>query len=418
MWIAWRYLRARVRQTALTITGVALGVTIVTIMQSYIGGFLNFFVQRALASTPQITVTQTSVGLPDPAGPLMRATQGLNNPPAINVAQLPVPDEEEELDNVTAAETAVARVPGVVAVAPFVTGQGLAINGGLEQAVSFIGIRPSSEAQITDFAGRLVEGTPDDLERQANGIILGVVLARDLSAAVGDRVTIVSQEGVSQRFEVVGIYTADLDEIDQVRAYINLRQAQQLMGLRGVSGLGVKTATLDEAPQVARRIEAETDYQAETWREVNSGFLDLFTTISMIIYLVIGLTMIVAGFGIANTLVLTVNEKRRDIGVLKALGVPRGQIALLFVTFGVIVGVIGVAVGELLGALGVELMSRTRIPVEELTSSRPMNFPMLRIPRVYLVSGVFGLLVSIAASLFPSTQAAKADPIAVIRSSE
>lgn len=417
MWIAWRFLRARARQTSLTISGVALGVTIVIIMQSYIGGFLNFFIERALASTPDVTVTQTAGGVTNPAGPLERALRGAGNP-VISVEQLPVPDETEELDNLPLAETAIARIPGVVATAPFVSGQGLAVNGGLEQPVSFTGIRPAQEALVTDFAARMVEGTPADLAQRANGIVLGIVLAADLSARVGDRVTIIGEEGISQRFEVVGLYSAELEDIDQVRAYINLPQAQQLMNMRGVSGLGVKTATLDDAPVVAQRIESQTDYTAETWREVNSGFLDLFTTISMIIYLVIGLTMIVAGFGIANTLVLTVNEKRRDIGVLKALGVPRGQITLLFVTFGLIVGVVGVVVGELLGALGVEIMANTRIPIEEMASSTPMNFPMLRIPRVYILAGVFGLIVSIIASLIPSSQAAKSDPIQVIRSSE
>ncbi|MHB9133501.1 MAG: ABC transporter permease [Armatimonadota bacterium] len=419
MWIAWRYVGARLRQTMLTTAGVALGVTIVTIMQSYIGGILNMFTQRALQSTPHVTVTQVQQGLPNPAGPVRLALKALNNP-VIEVAQLPIPNEEEELENPRVAEQAIAAIPGVVAIAPFVTGQGVALNGDLREPVSFIGIRPLDEIRITDFSSRLVAGSANELAQHANGIILGAILTSRLSARPGDRITLISQEGISRRFLVVGTYSAEIRDIDLTRAYLNLPQAQQLMGTRGVSGLSVRTASLDMAGDMARRIQVQTGYKAQSWRELNSNILGLFTTISMIIYLVVGLTMVVAGFGIANTLVLTVSEKRRDIGVLKAMGMPAVQIALLFLVIGVIVGVIGVTIGEILGYLGISTLARTRIPIpqegNQLISSQ--YFPVLQIPRVYILSGAFGLLVSIFASIIPSLRAAKSDPLEVIRGAE
>jgi len=420
VWIAWRYMRSRVRQTALTITGVALGVTVVAIMQSYWGGFLNYFISRALASTPNVTVTQAQPGVPSPSEPLRRATEGLRNPRAIGVTQLPVPDREETLKNPKQAEEIIAGIPGVATISPFVTGSGVVMNGDIRQPISFVGIRPLQEAQVTDIANRIVEGRIEDLAVQSNGIILGSVLAENISARVGDRVSILSSEGLMQRFRVVGRYSSQLEDVDAIRAFINLRQAQLLLDITGVSGLGIKTTTLDEAVPVARRIEEQTNYIAKTWREVNSGFIDLFTTISMIFYLVTALTMVVAGFGIANTLILTVNEKRRDIGVLKALGAPPQQIAYLFVTLGLLVGVFGVILGELIGWAGIVILSNTPIPLEQ-GQGPPIaveTFPMLRIPRVYIVAGVFGLLVSVVSSVLPSLKAAKADPLEVIRSAE
>lgn len=419
IWIAWRYLLARARQTALTVSGVVLGVTIVALMQSYIGGFLNYFIERALESTPSVTVTQAATGLPNPAGPLQRALGPLANP-AIAVSQLPIPNENEELKNPRVAEEEIRRIPDVVTLAPFVNGQGIIINGDQRQPVTFTGIRPLEEARVTDLAKRLLEGTPNDLAQNAGGIILGSILADNLSAGVGDRVTVISQDGISRRFQVVGIYSSGLREVDLVRAYINLRQGQQLMMMRGFSGLGVRTTSLDTAEPVAQRIEQATPYTAKSWRELNANTLNLFTTISFIIYLVVGFTMIVAGFGIANALILTVNEKRRDIGVLKALGTPPRQIANLFLTTGILIGLAGVLLGELLGAAGIALLAHTPIPIKEQAGvvSALQTFPVLRTARVYLVAGVFGLLVSIASSVLPSLRAAKADPVEVIRGAE
>ncbi len=418
-WIAVRYLRARVRQTALTLTGVALGVTIVAIMQSYIGGFLDFFITRALQSTPSVTVTQTQHGLPNPAGPVQRAVGAFGNP-LISVQQLPVPSEEEALQNPAQAQRIIRALPGVTAVAPFVAGQGIIVNGDLREGVSLQGVYPLEEARVTDFTTRLESGSPEALAQRPDGIILGTILAYNLSAIPGDRVTLISQDGLSRRLRVVGIYAAEIRDVDETRAYVNLRMAQQLLGLRGVSGLAVRTATLDDAVPVARAIETRTDYTARTWRELNSGFLDLFTTISAIIYLVVGLTMIVAGFGIANTLVLTVSEKMRDIGILKALGAAPRQIAAIFFITGLLIGLAGVAIGEVLGAAGITIMANIPFPIR-MVGDTPVSmehFPMLQTPRVYLLSGAFGLLVSVAASLLPALRAANADPLPVIRGAE
>ncbi len=412
-------MRARARQTALTLTGVALGVTIVAIMQSYIGGFLDYFITRALQSTPDVTVTQTQAGLPNPAGPVQRALRAFGNP-LITVRQLPVPEEVETLENPRQAEEIIADLPGVVAVAPFVTGQGLIVNGDLREGVNLLGVRPLREAQVTDFQQRLESGSPEALAQRADGIILGTILAFHLSAAPGDRITVISEKGITRRLRVVGIYAAEIEEIDSVRAYVNLRTAQQLLGLRGVSALAVRTATLEDAVPVARAIEARTPYTARTWRELNAGFLDLFTTISLIIYLVVGLTMVVAGFGIANTLILAVSEKMRDIGILKALGAPPRQIAAIFFITGLLTGLVGVVVGEVLGAAGITVMANIPFPIR-MVGETPIaveHFPMLQIPRVYLLSGAFGLLVSIVASLLPAWRASRADPLPVIRGAE
>jgi lipoprotein-releasing system permease protein len=391
-------------------------------MQSYMGGFLQFFIDRAVASSPSITVTQTAPGLPNPAQPAINALTQPGAILAVQVQSLPVPSTEDELENPRLAEAQVAAIPGVAEVAPYVGGQALALNGDLREPVSYLGIRPLAHARITDFAARMVAGTPEDLARQANGIILGIGLAARLSAGLGDRVTLISPQGVTSRFQVVGLYSAQIEDIDRTRAFIQIEQAQQLRGSRTVTGLEVRTVTLEQATPVARRIEQDTDLTARTWRETNSAILDLFTTISLIIYLVVALTLIVAGFGIANVLVLTVSEKRRDIGVLKAMGATGRQVGLLFLGLGILVGVAGTALG-LLAATGIiALLARTPVPfqnVEGLERAVAVGtFPMLRVPRVYLLSAAFGLLISAVAGLLPALRAARSDPLEVIRNAE
>jgi lipoprotein-releasing system permease protein len=305
---------------------------------------------------------------------------------------------------------------------PFIDGQGIILNSDISEPVSFVGVRPLQEARVTDFQKNVIRGTPVDLAQQSNGIILGTILADNLRVQIGDRVTLISQEGISRRFLVVGIYSAEIREVDQVRAYMNLRQAQLLMDMRGISGIGVRTTSLDIALPVAEEIEKETDYTAESWREVNANTLNLFTTISMIVYLIVGLTMLVAGFGIANTLILTVNEKTKDIGILKAIGVPAQRITLLFLCVGILIGILGVVIGELLGMTGIAILARTPLPFQPTgqfsAPGEAQTFPVLRTPRVFIVSGAFGLLISFFSGVMPSLRAAKSDPIQVIREAE
>lgn len=422
IWIAWRFLRARARQTLLTALGVVLGVTIVTVMQGYMGGFLNFFIERSLQSTPSVTVTQASRGLPNPAGPLERALGSLDNS-VVEVSQLPIPEETEELQNPTVAERLIAQIPQVITVSPFVNGQGVVLNGDQREPINFIGVRPLEENRVTDLSGQIIKGSLDALAQRSDGIILGGILAYNLSADVGDRVTIISQDGISRRFLVVGIYYSQLRDVDLVRAYVNLRAAQQLMQIRGISGLGVRTTSRDTAAEVARRIEQETPYTAQSWREVNANVLDLFTTISLIIYLVVGFTMIVAGFGIANSLVLMTSEKQRDVGVLKALGVPARQITALFLTIGMFIGIFGILFGLLFGALGLHILANMPIPIQAPDETvgglvGPQTFPVIATPRIFIIAAVFGFLVSVAAGVLPSLRAAKSDPIQVIRGAE
>lgn len=418
--LALRYLVARLRQSLLTIGGIILGVVALTLTQSMMGGFLGTFISNTLGSAPHISVSRRPRVPKDPAAPTRSAFRGLQDPFLVDVSRPPLPDEEEEIRNPDVLQATIRQVPGVVATVPVVAGQVLFGFSGVWEPVTLNGVIPSQQARVLDFASKLRQATPEDLERDVNGVILGQYLAERMRVSVGDRVVALSKDNTPVSLRVLGLYNSKVYDTDNTSVWVNLRRAQALLALgSSVNQIQVRTQDYNTADRVAQRIEYAIGMRAESWMETNQNNLGLLRMITTIQYLLASFTMLVAGFGIAGNLITTVSEKTFDIGVLKAVGMKSSQLTLVFIVLAMLMMLIGVVLGTGIAYSLVELISR--IP----SAAKPQpgviaasdTMPMVQSPGYYLLSAVFALLVSFFAGLSPAMRAARLEPLNIIRNS-
>lgn len=416
--LALRYLVARLRQSLLTIAGVALGVVALTVIQAMMGGFKLSFVEKTLGTSPEIMVRRQNFQNTEPSAPTRAGLEHLKHALLVEVPRPPLPDEPERIPNGEVLEAGIKAVAGVAATAPLVTGRIVFSFSGNPEPVVVNGIVPSQHARVIAFAAKLKGGEAADLERDTNGVVVGRFLAERMRVGVGDRVIARGINGRAVGLRIVALHDSYVYEVDNGTVWVNLRRAQSLLGMPGqINAIQVKTVDRDRAEEIARQIQFSTAMDAESWQEAQRNLLGLLNMIVSIMTLVTVFTMTVAGFGIAGNLVTTVSEKTFDIGVLKAMGMRTGHITLVFLVLGTLMVFIGVSVGLGVGYAIVEGLSRVKSAIKPgpgvLVANETM--PMVKSWTIYAFAGGFAFVISFLASLSPALRAARLEPLNIIR---
>jgi len=400
LFVARRYLTARRKQafisviTLISVVGIAIGVAALVIAIALITGFQGDVQDKILGATSHIMVS-------DLGG------QGLA-------------DYEGMAEKIRA-------VPGVESVTPVVyntvliTGIGES-SGALVKGIDFDRERAGAAWLQRLEAGRIPEGGgPRD------GLLLGRELALRIGAQVGDVVDVVTASSTlsplgllpkRKRFQVTGIFNTGLYEFDNATALVAIGVAQRLFGLEErASYIQVKLEDIFAAPAIAERIRAALPpvVYLTTWMELNKSLFSALKLEKNIMFLTITLIVIVAALNIIATLILMVMEKTRDIGILMAIGATPQMINRVFFLQGALIGIIGTALGTLLGlgwcalANAFELI---KIPVDIYQISYvPFR---LRPFDLALIVGVT-LLICFVSTLFPARRAAKVDPVVALK---
>ena len=346
----------------------------------------------------------------------------------------------------------VEEVPHVVAATPFVYRQVLLTSQSGVQGIILRGIDPQRERRVTDLAKNVKVGRLDDLEQPSTGgqgqstagqgardpsiaatpghpgIILGKELAMRLGAFLGDSVNVVSPVGPTsalgtvamvpkiRTFAVMGVFESGMYEYDSSLAYIALGEAQKFFNMGNtVSGIEVKVDDIFMTNEIARAIERALGptYWARDWMQLNRNLFSALKLEKIMMFLLLVLITIVASFNIVSTLTMIVNEKQREIAILKAMGATRKAIMRIFMLNGLIIGLTGTVIGIPLGYTFLWLIQTywTFDPTVYYISHVPVHVQALD---VILVS-FSAILISFAATLYPSWQAAKLDPAAALR---
>lgn len=410
--VGLRYLRAKRRtrtlslNTFISITGMTLGVAALIGTLGIMTGFQEDMQEKILGTTSHVVVQER--GQPSMAG---------------YSALLPQ----------------VESVPGVVAAAPYIFKQVLLTSTTGVQGIILRGIDPRTEPTVTDLAKNVTFGTIQDLavprhpaappasssQAVLPGIILGKELATRLRTFVGQRVNVVSPVGsVSalgmtpkiRPFQVVGLFESGMYEYDSSLAYIALDAAQQFFGLgQRVTGLEVKVDDVFAADAVAARVTAVlgTRYSARDWMELNRNLFSALRLEKTMMFLLLVLITLVASFNIVGTLTMIVNEKQREIAVLKAIGATPTAIMRIFMLNGLVIGFTGTAIGIPLGYTFLYFIEHywTFDQTVYYLSHVPVHVKALD---VCLVS-FSAVLISFVATLYPSSQAAKLLPLSAFR---
>jgi lipoprotein-releasing system permease protein len=405
--IALTYLSSRKKQTFVAAMGVMFGISMFIFMQSLMKGTNDYFEKMSFSNTPHIKVfSENKVAdnhmlrtfLDDASAKIL-----------INPKQL---SQSQGLTNPYGIINQIRRNPKVSAVTPQVTGNVIYTSGSVELPGNVAGVEIEEENKMFDVQSNMISGNLHDLNRIHNSILIGKGIADKLSLHTGDNITVRAGNGNNQVMRVIGVYASTVKQLDETKSYANISAVQSLAGKDRsyVTEVKVNLKDYNEAPQVAREIETITGYKAEDWVKANEQLKAGFKIRAVILNSVIGVILLVAGFGIYNILNMTIYEKIKEIAILKAQGFSGKAVTSIFLQQAIYIGLMGGFIGVVVGFSITLMVSRIYIGAGTL-KYLPMSF---YIPH-YLQALTFGIVTTVAAGYFPARKASKVDPVTIIR---
>ena len=397
--LATRFLREGLLQTLFIIAGVALGVSVIVFMSALLTGLQASIFKTLLDYQAQIVIKP-----PDEAPRVLRQAAGTEFATRVQ----PRAQRPRSLDQWQKVRDTTLAIPGVLVVAPVIEDSAFIVRGDSNTGVGVRGIAPQSYLRLIALEEKIIAG-------QANvtstDVVIGSDLAKDLGLTIGDKLTLKAALGPSVVLFVSGIFDFGNQGQNKGSVYVALRTAQSLMGLPGgVTSLWVKVAAPFEAEVTAQQIASQPDIKVESWIETNAEFFKALSgqTLSFfMIRLFVGLT---AALGIASVLVVSVVQKSKEIGILRATGTTRGQILGVFLLQGAILGLLGSVLGSVLG--WAFLSGWRKLAVND--QGVPF-FTLEAGPVLYLYVALGATLVGTVSALFPAQRAARLDPAVAIR---
>jgi len=390
-------MREGLAQTLLIVVGVSLGVAVIVFMSALLSGLQSNIILRTLNSQAPIVVAPPE----QLARPLRDGVPG-----AVNVQ--PRSQRLRSIDQWQSTRRLIEAMPEVIAVTPVVSGPGFALRGDASKAISLTGIEPESYLAVIALAEKIIQGA---VTLTSSDIVIGTDLARDLGAGLGEKLRVTTASGAVETLRVTGIFDFGNKAVNGRNVFVSLRTAQSLLDLvGGASGLEIKIRDPFAAEMVAQRIHAGTGLQADSWIRTNAQFFTAIAAQSLsntVIRFFVGLT---AALGIASVLVVSVVQKSKEIGILRAMGTSRGQVLRLFLLQGGAMGLAGSIIGSAMGYAFVLVWSGV--------ARNPDGTPLfiIEIQPMLLAAATLGAtLVGILSAVVPARQAARLDPAVAIR---
>ena len=327
----------------------------------------------------------------------------------------------------------VRKHPQVVAAAPFVSGQSLLVRGDTMRGVMVRGIDPGMEPSVTSMAA-VNDAALQQLVPGSFGVVLGKQLAVTMGVQQGDTVTLVAPNGqvtpagVAPRFKqvtVVGTFDSGHFEYDSTLAMMHMQDAAKIYRVEGPTGIRLKLHDLNKAMEVAEELQQSINgnYHFVDWGQQNRTWFAAVKVEKRMMSIILTLIILVAAFNLLVTLVMSVQDKRADIAILRTLGASPRSIMRIFVVQGAVVGVVGTLIGLLIGLLTafnidpivgfIERLFNARLlpPDIYLISRMPSDPQAANIVPVVLVS----LLLAFLSTLYPSWRASRVNPAEALR---
>ncbi|MEE9544968.1 MAG: lipoprotein-releasing ABC transporter permease subunit [Rhodospirillales bacterium] len=403
--VAMRYLRARRQEGFISViawfslVGIALGVATLIIVMAVMNGFRQELLTRIL---------------------------GLNG-------HLSLYGSSYELTGYDPLAEKARKVAGVVAVTPIVEGQVMATARGVAKGAVVRGIRHRDLARRALVADNIHSGSLSEFKDDR--VLIGARLASRLGLSVGGKITLISPKGNVTAFGTVprmrayrlaGTFDVGMYEYDSSFVFMPLKAAQVYFRLPGaVTNLEVFIDDPDRARQVGRDILAATGGKGRIhdWQQANSSFFNAIQVERNVMFLILTLIILVAAFNVISGLIMLVNDKSKNIAILRTMGATRGMIMRIFFLAGASIGIIGTLAGFLLGLAFVENIETIRQWIQGLTGGELFEptiyflsqLPAVVDPKEVMVVVLMGLGLSFLATLSPSWRAARLDPAEALR---
>lgn len=399
-WIAAiRFLREGRMQTLFIISGIAIGVGVIVFMSALLTGLEANFIKRVLTSQSQIQLIP-----PDQVARPLRDAPG-----EIETANIQRPSQRVlSIDQWPKIRDRMLAIPEVTTVSPTMGGSALAIRGAASRAITISGIDPATYFQIVRVPDYIVAGSP---HLSSQDIIIGIELAKNLGATVGDKLNVQAASGAPVALTITGIMDLGSKGANQRMTYVALRTAQSLLGIiGGVTTIDMTVKDIYAAEILAKRIEASNYVEADSWIATNAQFFTAVQaqeTSNTMIRLFVALSV---AFGIAAVLVVSVIQRSKDIGILRAMGASRGQVLRVFLIQGAVLGFVGSLLGSAMGASG---LIYWHAAVRQVDGTE--LFPLILERQLFITTAILATLTGLLAAMAPALRAAKLDPVVAIR---
>ncbi len=407
LYIGLRYTRAKRRNhfisfiSAISMLGIALGVTALITVLSVMNGFEQELRTRILGMAAHAQIMGYANGL----------------------------------ENWQQVEAIAAKNPEVVGTAPYIEAETMLTQGSRVSGAILRGILPAEEPAVSDVGEHMKAGQLTDLKPGEYGIVLGSELALLVGAQVGDKVTVVSpQANITpigtmprlRRFTVVGIFEVGMFEYDRGVALVHIDDAAKLFQLDDrVSGVRLKLKDMFTVQEVTQALATQlpTETRLTDWTRQHANFFRAVQTEKRVMFVILALIVAVAAFNIVSTLVMVVTDKQADIAILRTLGTTPGSIMAIFIVQGTVIGAFGTLLG-LIGGVALALNVETIVPaIEQLFGVHflsPDVYYISKLPSqlnwldVWRITGV-AFLLSLIATLYPAWRASRTQPAEALR---
>jgi lipoprotein-releasing system permease protein len=382
--------------SAISVTGVTIGVAAMIIVLSVFNGFHNKVTSILIGFDPHIRIEST------------------NGTKMENYEDVLVKVKENGISNTS----------------PFTLNKGMLSKKNSNKVIFIKGVDEESIDKVSGVKN-LVQLGKFDLKNDGDfgGIVLGLGLADQLMSYIGDTITILSPVGleysltqfvepITKEFIVTGIYDSDNREYDSKFAYISISNAQNLFKLgNAVGGIEIRLNDINKSEDVKKILQTSLGdkYNVLSWYDLHLDFYSILKIERWVAFIILSLIIAVASFNILGSLTMTVIEKKRDIGILKAMGASDNTITRIFLYEGLVVGFIGMFAGSFIGA-GV-VLAQKYFEFYKLDSSiyKISALPVMIDITDFIFVPLAALLLCFIASLYPARRAAKLNPVESIR---
>ncbi|MBV2162869.1 MAG: ABC transporter permease [Comamonas sp.] len=398
MWTEWqiatRFLREGKTQSLLILVGIAVGVAVLVFLTALVNGLQNNIIQRTLGMQAHIRVEppqERNIILPPPAGSV----------------QLLLEDQRAQrlrsINNWQQVQDMLEAMPELDIVSPLIAGPAFARRGQASVSVTLLGIDLLRYRRMVDLESALLHG---QVRLHADDALIGNQLAADLGLRVGDKLRLDAGQGSERVVSIVGIFQMGVRELDARYVYLNMQQVQSLLQLSGAaSSLEVRLHDLFEAQTIATRIHRLTGLKVQSWIETNTQLMNALQSQRLSTRMVGLFVALSVSLGIASVLAVSVVQRTREIGILRAMGASRQQMRRVFLLQGAILGLLGALLGS--------LSSYGLVAIFNTFAANLFSIPVdLWLP---LMATLLATLTGVLSAAIPARRAAALNPVEAIR---
>jgi lipoprotein-releasing system permease protein len=414
LFLAIRHLLARRRQTLIIMSGILMGSCAFILISAMMLGMREFLIRQIISNEAHIRIQAKEESLD--VAQLKESLFGeeefvrwFRKPTGIRTGTPQIVYTQGWFDRMN-------RDPRIVSYTPHLTINILVKRGSITRNAQLIGTIPSRQISISNIEENMKEGKFENIGQSGNRIVIGDGLMEKLGAGIAD--TILISTGLSEPvpFKIVGSFHFGIPTDDFI-IYGALADVQKISGTPGrITDISVRIADVTEAAAIAGEWKRIGIDKVESWEEINAQFLQIFALQDAIRYVVTGTILVVAAAGIYNVLTILVNQKRKEIAILRSIGFDSKDITQLFFTQGIALGLAGGALGVLLGFL-ISIYLST-IQFYEVQFGSGGKLPVSFNPQIYITSFSLAMIASAIASLLPARFAGRMTPMEIIRSEE